>query len=59
MSSYDTKGSDSASTQHDISSLQPIQSVTITTEMFEKLYLNPASRVQGHLRQTFANPTPL
>ncbi|ATY63186.1 transcriptional activator of ethanol catabolism [Cordyceps militaris] len=59
MSSYDTKGSDSALTQHDISSLQPIQSVTITTEMFEKLYLNPASRVQGHLRQTFANPTPL
>ncbi|KAM3507868.1 hypothetical protein MY10362_001526 [Beauveria mimosiformis] len=41
--------------------LHQVQSVTITNEMFEKLYLNPANnRVKGHdLGQTFANPTPL
>ncbi|CEJ95024.1 Putative Transcriptional activator of ethanol catabolism AlcS [[Torrubiella] hemipterigena] len=39
--------------------LHSISSVTISNEMFEKLYLNPANKVKGELRRTFANPTPL
>lgn len=34
-------------------------SVTIPVEILENLYLNPPSKVSGHLRQTFGNPTPL
>ncbi|KAK3678472.1 hypothetical protein LTR78_001769 [Recurvomyces mirabilis] len=34
-------------------------SVVLTMEMFEKLYLSPANKVSGDLRQRFANPTPL
>jgi len=33
--------------------------VTMSSEQFEKLYLNPKSEVKGDLRKTFANPTPL
>lgn len=39
--------------------LRTISTVTITSEQFEKLYLNPANKVKGQLRRTFANPTPL
>lgn len=39
--------------------LHNIRSVTISNEMFEKLYLNPAGQVKGDLRKTFGNPTPL
>ncbi|EGP86739.1 unnamed protein product [Zymoseptoria tritici ST99CH_1A5] len=42
-----------------LSRIQTAQSVNISMEMFEKLYLNPENRVRGHLRSTFANPTPL
>ncbi|KAM3515365.1 hypothetical protein MY11210_000927 [Beauveria gryllotalpidicola] len=58
----DTEESGSGSVRHNMPSLhQVLQSVTITNEMFDKLYLNPANRVKGgdDLRQTFANPTPL
>ncbi|KAE9366310.1 gpr1-like plasma membrane protein [Stipitochalara longipes BDJ] len=34
-------------------------SVAIPMEVFEKMYLNPETRVKGELRKTFANPTPL
>ena len=33
--------------------------MTLSPEMFEKLYLGPKSEVKGDLRKTFANPTPL
>ena len=33
--------------------------LTISREMFEKLYLNPKTTVKGDLRSTFGNPTPL
>jgi hypothetical protein len=33
--------------------------LTISPEMFEKLYLNPKTTVKGDLRGTFGNPTPL
>ncbi|OAL37045.1 hypothetical protein AYO20_03814 [Fonsecaea nubica] len=36
-----------------------IQSINLSMEMFEKLYLSPQNRVKGDLRKTFANPTPL
>ncbi|KAL7904910.1 transcriptional activator of ethanol catabolism AlcS [Trichoderma velutinum] len=39
--------------------LQPSQSVTMSTELFEKLYLNPSNKVPGDFRRRFANPTPL
>ncbi|KAK5994456.1 Protein alcS [Cladobotryum mycophilum] len=42
-----------------MSPLQSMPSVTLTSELFEKLYLNPANKVSGDLRRTFANPTPL
>jgi uncharacterized protein len=35
------------------------QSVNMSMEMFEKLYLSPANKVSGDLRRTFGNPTPL
>jgi hypothetical protein len=35
------------------------QSITISPELFEKLYLSPQNAVKGGLRNTFANPTPL
>ncbi|KAM3523523.1 hypothetical protein NHJ13051_005029 [Beauveria bassiana] len=56
----DTKESDSGSSiRPNMPFLHQVQSVTITNEMFEKLYLNTANRVKGNLVQTFANPTPL
>ncbi|KAK9480742.1 GPR1/FUN34/yaaH family-domain-containing protein [Lipomyces japonicus] len=34
-------------------------SISISPELFEKLYLTPKKTVKGDLRQTFGNPTPL
>ncbi|EOA83781.1 hypothetical protein ACJQWK_01039 [Exserohilum turcicum] len=34
-------------------------SISISPELFEKLYLAPESKVKGELRKTFGNPTPL
>lgn len=34
-------------------------SISITPELFEKLYLSPKNEVHGDLRTTFGNPTPL
>lgn len=34
-------------------------SISITPELFEKLYLSPQNKVKGQLRQTVGNPTPL
>jgi hypothetical protein len=34
-------------------------SIAMTPELFEKLYLAPQSKVKGHLRDTFGNPTPM
>lgn len=35
------------------------ESIPVPKEMLEAMYLNPATRVKGQLRKTFANPTPL
>jgi hypothetical protein len=34
-------------------------SISISPELFEKLYLSPQNKVSGDLRKTFGNPTPL
>ncbi|CAG9985068.1 unnamed protein product [Clonostachys byssicola] len=39
--------------------LRSAQSITMTPELFEKLYLSPPNKVEGNLRRTFGNPTPM
>lgn len=39
--------------------LKRTQSLSISPELFEKLYLSPENAVKGDLRKTFGNPTPL
>jgi len=34
-------------------------SISISPELFEKLYLSPKNEVKGDIRRTFGNPTPL
>jgi uncharacterized protein len=34
-------------------------SLSISPELFEKLYLSPKNQVSNNLRSTFGNPTPL
>ena len=34
-------------------------SISISPELFEKLYLSPQNKVAGELRKTFGNPTPM
>ncbi|KAK2054722.1 GPR1/FUN34/YaaH-class plasma membrane protein [Colletotrichum caudatum] len=34
-------------------------SVSMSPELFEKLYLSPQNKVKGDLRKTFGNPTPI
>ncbi|KAF2636761.1 GPR1/FUN34/YaaH-class plasma membrane protein-like protein [Massarina eburnea CBS 473.64] len=39
--------------------IQTAGSISITPELFEKLYLSPQNNVKGDLRRTFGNPTPI
>ncbi|KAK6432622.1 hypothetical protein LTR95_011203 [Oleoguttula sp. CCFEE 5521] len=39
--------------------IQTAGSISISPELFEKLYLSPQNKVSGDLRKTFGNPTPL
>jgi len=39
--------------------LNRTESLSISPELFEKLYLSPQNAVKGDLRKTFGNPTPL
>lgn len=50
--------SDMQSPDH-LNRVQTAQSVNISMETFEKMYLAPQNRIKGELRRTFANPTPL
>lgn len=34
-------------------------SISISPELFEKIYLSPQNQVKGDLRKTFGNPTPV
>ena len=42
-----------------LNKMRSAESIMMSPEMFEKLYLAPQRQVRGHLTQTFANPTPL
>lgn len=39
--------------------IQTSGSISISPELFEKIYLSPQNNVAGDLRKTFGNPTPL
>ncbi|KAE9365988.1 hypothetical protein N431DRAFT_495780 [Stipitochalara longipes BDJ] len=39
--------------------LKRMESLSISPEVFEKLYLSPENAVKGDLRKTFGNPTPV
>ena len=39
--------------------LRTAGSLTITPELFEKIYLSPKNQVSNNIRSTFGNPTPL
>jgi len=39
--------------------IQTAGSISISPELFEKIYLSPQNAVKGDLRKTFGNPTPV
>ncbi|KAF2673223.1 gpr1-like plasma membrane protein [Microthyrium microscopicum] len=50
---------DSLSTEDHLQDIQRANSVNMSPELFEKLFLSPQNAIKGDLRKTFANPTPL
>lgn len=44
---------------HALNRIRTTGSLSISPELFEKIYLSPQNRVAGELRKTFGNPTPL
>jgi hypothetical protein len=44
---------------HSDNDLRKLESISISPELFEKLYLSPQNAVKGDLRKTFGNPTPV
>lgn len=42
-----------------LNTIRTANSITISPELFEKLYLSPPNVVHGDLRNTFGNPTPM
>lgn len=42
-----------------LATLRSVASISMSPEMFEKLYLSPPNAVKGDLRKTFGNPTPM
>jgi hypothetical protein len=59
MSSALNPGSNGDGNNINGANLTRSQSLSISPEVFEKLYLSPENAVKGDLRQTFGNPTPL
>lgn len=47
------------STEEALKRIRTGGSISISPELFEKLYLSPQNNVKGELRKTFANPTPM
>jgi hypothetical protein len=39
--------------------IRTAETISMSPELFEKLYLSPPNKVHGHLRTTVGNPTPL
>jgi len=44
---------------HALRKIRTTGSLSISPELFEKIYLSPQNRVAGDLRKTFGNPTPM
>jgi uncharacterized protein len=51
--------SDKMKSQEVLQRIRTAGSVSLSPELFEKLYLSPPNNVKGELRKTFGNPTPL
>ena len=50
---------DSHATGAALNRIRTAGSISISPELFEKLYLSPENKVSGDLRKTFGNPTPM
>lgn len=50
---------DTTEPEHALQRIRTAGSLSISPELFEKMYLSPQNRVAGELRKTFGNPTPL
>lgn len=48
-----------ADTDATLRQIRTANSISISPELFEKLYLSPQNAVRGDLRKTFGNPTPV
>ena len=59
MEQEEARNIEDAPRANGLSRFDTTQSIVMTHEMFEKLYLNPDRKVSGDLRRTFANPTAL
>ncbi|KAK8255571.1 hypothetical protein HDK77DRAFT_38423 [Phyllosticta capitalensis] len=46
-------------TDHALNKIRTAGSISISPELFEKIYLSPKTQVKGELRRTFGNPTPV
>lgn len=46
-------------TENALRKIRTTGSLSISPELFEKIYLSPQNKVSGDLRKTFGNPTPL
>ena len=57
LNPYDLNANDHPETA--MKRMKTAGSISISPELFEKLYLSPENRVKGELRKTFGNPTPL
>ena len=58
VNGYDHHNGNTTRTEN-LTRSETLQSINLTQEQFEKLYLTPPNKVSGDLRRTFANPTPL
>ena len=49
----------SHSTDYALNRIATSGSISISPELFEKIYLSPQNKVSGDIRRTFGNPTPM
>ncbi|KAK7509525.1 uncharacterized protein IWZ02DRAFT_150385 [Phyllosticta citriasiana] len=45
--------------EHALNKIRTAGSISISPELFEKIYLSPQNKVKGELRKKFGNPTPV
>jgi uncharacterized protein len=50
---------DDESTDEAMRAIRSANSLSISPELFEKIYLSPKTRLRKDQRRSFANPTPL